>query len=119
MGACGPVGYGFYRDVYGGALTAEAFAEALPTALRVAAAASGYRHPDPRWSSRRAAAWRRAVCAAADAIAEYGEGRVGGYSIGDLSVASYAADGTRGRDIALDAALDELAGTGLAFTGAR
>ena len=120
MGTCaGPVGFGFYRDAYGGALSASAFSEALPAALRVVAAASGHRHPDPRWSARRACAWRRAVCAAADAIAEYGEGRVGGYTIGSLSVQSYASDGTRGRDIALDAALDELAGTGIAFTGAR
>lgn len=119
MGACAPVGYGFYRDAYGGAISAEAFSEALPAALRAVAAATGRRRPDPRWPEPRAAAWRRAVCAAADAVAEYGEGRTGGFSVGSFSVAGCGGGGASGRDLAIRAALDELAGTGICFSGAR
>ncbi len=118
---CGPapVSYGFYQDGYGGALAAEAFAEALPAALRSVGALTGVREPDPRWEESDADAWRRAVCAAADAFAEYGEGRVGGFSIGSFSVTNYRDEGTSGSEVARGAALAELAGTGLCFSGVR
>ena len=80
-----PVDFTFYQDAYGGALPAEAFAEALPAALRCVGALTGRRAPDERWRDELTCAWRRAACAAADAFAEYGEGRVGGFSIGDFS----------------------------------
>ena len=118
---CGPapVSYGFYQDGYGGALSAEAFAEALPAAVRCAGGLTGRREPDPRWEESDADAWRRAVCAAADAFAEYGEGRVGGFSIGSFSVTNYRDDGTTGAEVAREAALSELAGTGLCWGGVR
>ena len=62
---------------------------------------------------------RRAACAAAEAFAEFGEGRVGGFSIGDFSVTNYQEQGTTGAEVAHAAALGELAGSGLAFAGAR
>jgi hypothetical protein len=114
-----PVSYGFYQDAYGGALAADAFAEALPAALRCVGGLTGRREPDPGWDGGDADAWRRAVCAAADAFAEYGEGRVGGFSIGSFSVTNYRDDGTTGAEVARGAALAELAGTGLAFSGVR
>jgi hypothetical protein len=58
------------------------------------------------------------VCVACDAFAEFGEGRVGGYSIGDFKVTNYMERCTTGLEVARDAALGELAGTGLAFSGA-
>ena len=118
---CGPapVSYGFYQDGYGGALSAEAFAEALPAAVRCVCGLTGWREPDPRWEEGDADAWRRAVCAAADAFAEYGEGRVGGFSIGEFSVTNYRDDGTTGAEVAREAALAELAGTGLCWSGVR
>lgn len=118
---CGPapVSYGFYLDGYGGALSAEAFAEALPAALRCVAALTGAREPSEEWDEDVADAWRRAVCAAADAFAEYGEGRVGGFSIGSFSVTNYRDDGTTGAEVAREAALAELVGTGLCFSGVR
>ena len=118
---CGPapVSYDFYLDGYGGALSAEALAEALPAALRCVGGLTGRREPDPRWDEGVADAWRRAVCAAADAFAEYGEGRVGGFSIGSFSVTNYRDEGTTGSVVAREAALAELAGTGLCFSGAR
>lgn len=118
---CGPapVSYGFYQDGYGGALAAEAFAEALPAAMRCVCGLTGRREPDPRWEEGDADAWRRAVCAAADAFAEYGEGRVGGFSVGSFSVTNYRDGGTTGSEVARGAALAELAGTGLCFSGAR
>lgn len=114
-----PVSFGFYQDAYGGALAADAFAEALPAALRCVGALTGRRGPDPGWGEGDADAWRRAACAAADAFAEYGEGRVGGFSIGSFSVTNYRDGGTTGAEVAREAALAELAGTGLCFAGVR
>lgn len=118
---CGPapVSYGFYLDGYGGALAADAFAEALPAAVRSVGALTGARDAREEWDEDVADAWRRSVCAAADAFAEYGEGRVGGFSIGSFSVTNYRDEGTTGSDVAREAALAELAGTGLCFAGAR
>ena len=118
---CGPapVSYGFYQDGYGGALSAEAFAEALPAAVRCVGALTGARDAREEWDDDQVEAWRRAVCAAADAFAEYGEGRVGGFSIGSFSVTNYRDEGTTGSVVAREAALAELAGTGLAFAGVR
>ena len=118
---CGPapVSYEFYQDGYGGALPAEAFAEALPAAVRCVGALTGARDVREEWDGDRAEAWRRAVCAAADAFAEYGEGRVGGFSIGSFSVTNYRDDGTTGAEVARGAALAELAGTGLCWSGVR
>ena len=118
---CGPapVSYGFYLDGYGGALAANAFAEALPAAVRCVAALTGARDVRNEWDEDVADAWRRAVCAAADALAEYGEGRVGGFSIGSFSVTNYRDEGTTGSEVARGAAPAELAGTGLCFSGVR
>lgn len=114
-----PVSYDFYLDGYGGALAAEAFAEALPAAVRLVASITGARGVREDWDAEQADAWRRAVCAAADAFAEYGEGRVGGFSIGSFSVTNYRDDGTTGAEVAREAALAELAGTGLCWSGVR
>ena len=118
---CGPapVSYEFYQDGYGGALPAEAFAEALPAAVRCVGALTGARDVREEWDGDRAGAWRRAVCAAADAFAENGEGRVGSFSVGSFSVTNYRDEGTTGSVVAREAALAELAGTGLCFSGVR
>lgn len=118
---CGPapVSFGYYLDGYGGALAAEEFAGALPAAVRCVGALTGARDVRDEWDEDVADAWRRAVCAAADAFAEYGEGRVGGFSIGSFSVTNYRDEGTTGAEVAREAALAELAGTGLAFAGVR
>lgn len=114
-----PVSYDFYLDGYGGALSAEALAEALPAAVRCVGALTGARDAREEWDDDQAEAWRRAVCAAADAFAEYGEGRVGGFSIGSFSVTNYRDEGTTGSEVARGAALAELAGTGICFSGVR
>lgn len=99
---CGlaPVSYDFYLDGYGGALAAEEFAEALPAAVRCVGALTGSHKPGEGWDDE----------LAADAFAEYGEGRVGGFSIGSFSVTNYRDEGTTG---------SEVARTGLAFAGVR
>lgn len=114
-----PASFDFYLDGYGGFLAAEAFAEALPASLRCVGELTGHRGPDPDWDEADANAWRRAVCAAADAFAEFGEGRVGGFEIGDFKVTNYQEQGTTGAEVARGAAIAELAGTGLAFSGVR
>lgn len=114
-----PVSYEFYLDGYGGTLPAEAFAETMPAALRCVGGITGRRAPDEGWDDGDADAWRRAVCAAAEAFAEFGEGRVGGFEIGDFKVTNYQEQGTTGAEVAHGAALAELAGTGLAWSGVR
>ena len=119
-GCCpAPVSYDFYLDGYGGALTAEALAEALPAAVRCVGALTGSREPCEGWDDDVTDAWRRAVCAAADALAEYGEGRVGGFSIGSFSVTNYRDEGTTGSVVAREAALAGLRGTGHIYSGGR
>ncbi len=107
----------FYRDSYGGTLTAEAYAEALPSALRCVRELCGGLSSDAITEPADILAWGCAVCAAADAFAEFGEGRVGGYSIGDFKVTNYMEKGTTGQEVARQAALQALSGTGLTFSG--
>ena len=114
-----PVSYAFYQDGYGGVLSAADFSEVMPAAMRMVGSLTGARSVHEGWDEDRADAWRRAVCAAADAFAEYGEGRVGGFSIGSFSVTNYRDDGTTGAEVAREAALSELAGTGLCWGGVR
>ena len=118
---CGPapVPYDFYLDGYGGALSAADFSEVMPAAVRMVGSLTGAREVRVGWDDEQADAWRRAVCAAADAFAEYGEGRVGGFAVGGFSVTNYRDEGTTGAEVAREAALAELAGTGLAFAGVR
>ncbi len=116
--AVGGPSYPFYRDSYGGTLTAEAFAEALPAALRCVRELCGGLSADWIEDVGDIVRWGRAVCAGCDAFAEFGEGRVGGYAIGDFKVTNYMEKGTTGLEVARQAALAELAGTGLAFSGA-
>ncbi len=111
--------YSFYRDFYGGELSAEGFAEALPAAVRLMRGLTTFDRVGSGWDAFDAEAWLRGCCAAVDAFAEFGEGRVGGYAVGDFKVTNYMEKGTTGREVALEAALAELAGTGLAFGGVR
>ena len=108
------VTYEFYRYTYGGGLAEAAFSEWLPMASSHVA-----------WLCLEKApcagdlAYKRAVCAAIDAFAEYGMGEVGGYTIGEFSVKNYENKGTTGEELATAAALKELAASGHAFSGVR
>lgn len=113
----GPVDYQWYLDSYGGSLGVEGFAEALPAALRLMRQIAGGEMPAESRDGEDVSAWRCACCAAVDAFAEFGEGRVGGVAVGDFKVTNYMEKGTTGREVALEAALAELAGTGMAFGG--
>ena len=109
------VTYQFYKDVYGGGLSESAFGLALPAATRhVRWLVGGVEPSDDELES-----YQRAVCAAVDAFAEFGEGQVGGFSLGDFKVTHYEDEGTTGEEIATDAALKELVGTSLVFCGVR
>lgn len=109
------VTYQFYMDVYGGGLSEAAFGLALPAASRHVRWLVGGREP----GEDELDAYRRAVCAAVDAFAEFGEGQVGGFALGDFKVTHYEDDGTTGEEIATANALKELVGTLLAFCGVR
>lgn len=106
------VTYAWYRDSYGGGLSEAAFGESLPMAdahVRWLCAVKG--------ASTTCNVFKRAVCAACEAFAEYGAGEVGGYSIGQFSVRNYENKGTTGEELATQAALRELGLSGMAFTG--
>ncbi len=110
-------GYGFYSEEYGGDLSEEAFAAALPAAARRVRWLVGA--PDAALLGEAdSLALRRACCAAAEAYAEWGDGQVGGFAIGSFRVTHYDNRGTTGAEQATAAALEELAGAGLAFAGA-
>lgn len=63
--------------------------------------------------------YQRAVCAAVDVFADFGEGQVGGFALGDFKVIHYEDEDTTGEEIATADALRGLVGTSLAFSGAR
>lgn len=107
--------YQFYKDVYGGGLSESAFGLALPAATRHVRWLVGSAEP----LDDELEAYQRAVCAAVDAFAEFGEGQVGGFSLGDFKVTHYEDEGTTGEEIATADALKELVGTSLAFAGVR
>ena len=90
----------------------------MPAALRLLRELCGGVGPGGIADDLDLLAWGRAVCAAAEACAEFGEERVGGYAIGGFKVTNYMERGTTGLEVARQAALSELAGTGLAFAEA-
>lgn len=109
------VTYQFYSETYGGGLSEAAFGLALPAAARHVNWLCDGRVP----ARCELTAWKRAVCAAVDAFAEFGEGQVGGFVLGDFKVTHYEDEGTTSEEIATAAALKELVGTSLAFAGVR
>ena len=74
------VTYDFYAQAYGGGLSDTAFGLSLPAASRHVRWLVGGAEP----GDDELEAYRRAVCAAVDAFAEFGEGQVGGFSLGDF-----------------------------------
>ena len=106
------VTYEFYQDTYGGGLSEAAFAASV-----------GMAESHVRWLcelrdfDEACDRFKRAVCAACEAFAEYGAGEVGGYTIGQFSVKNYENKGTTGEELATQAALRELGLSGLAFAG--
>lgn len=109
------VDYAYYSQVYGGGLSEAAFGDSIALA-----------EAHVRWlcSGNRVhvccAAYKRAVCAACDAFAEFGCGETNGFKLGDFEVRRYAGDdAASGEEMATRAALRELTGTGMAFAGVR
>lgn len=109
------VTYEWYSQTYGGGLSESAFGLSLPAATRHVRWLVGGSEP----SDEELESYQRAVCAAVDAFAEFGEGQVGGFSLGDFKVTHYEDEGTTGEEIATDAAIKELVGTTLVFCGVR
>lgn len=109
------VTYQFYGEVYGGGLSEAAFGLALTAAERHVRWLVDAREP----ADGELVPYQRAVCAAVDAFAEFGEGQVGGFALGDFKVTHYEDAGTTGEEIATADALKELVGTSLAFCGVR
>ncbi|MDO4427890.1 MAG: hypothetical protein Q4B91_00035 [Atopobiaceae bacterium] len=109
------VTYEFYSRAYGGGLSEAAFGLTLPAAERHVRWLVSAKEP----SDSELVAYQRAVCAAVDAFAEFGEGQVGGFALGDFKVTHYEDEDTTGEEIATADALKELVGTSLVFCGVR
>lgn len=108
------VTFEYYAQAYGGGLSEAAFGASVGMAeshVRWLCAVKG--------CCANSTAYKRAVCAACDAFAEYGAGEVGGYAIGGFSVRNYENKGTTGEELATQAALRELGPGGAAFCGVR
>ena len=109
------VDYGFYRDAYGGQMTPEALAGALPAACALVRwLCCGEHLEDP--------AYRRAVCAAADVFGELGTGGAQSFTVGSFRMGGSGGGDASAREpaeLAVQAALRELTGAPAAFTGAR
>lgn len=108
------VDYAYYSETFGGGLSEAAFGQSVGMAESHVRWLCDLRDYDD--TSER---FKRAVCAACEAFAEYGAGEVGGYSIGEFSVKNYASQQTTGEELATQAALRELGLSGMAFTGVR
>ena len=108
------VDYEYYSQTFGGGLSEAAFGDAVGLAESHMRWLCDLREYDETCER-----FKRAVCAACDAFAEYGAGEVGGYSIGRFSVKNYENKGTTGEELATQAALRELGLSGLAFSGVR
>ncbi len=107
--------YRFYKTCYRGALPKGAFDEALPAAERHVRWLCGGRVP----CKDEVRAYKRAVCACADVFAEYGQGPISGFAIGDFRMGNLDANAQGGtaEDIATKAAMEELSGCLVAFCG--
>lgn len=110
------VTYAWYADTYRGSLPEAAFLSFLSEARGHVSWMCGGREPSDGVEEE---AYRRAVCAAVEAFADYGDGQVGGFTLGDFKVSRYERDATAGADIATAAVARELAHTGLLFCGVR
>ena len=109
------VTFAYYSETYGGGLSEAAFGGSV---------AHAEAHVkwlcDGREGIEASDAYKRAVCAACEAFAEFGMGQVGGITLGDFKVSRFADDAAvTGEDLATQAALKELCGTGYAFCGVR
>ena len=106
------VTYAYYTETYGGGLPEAAFSSCVNVAeahVKWLCAAGDY--------CPNATAFKRAVCAATEAFAEFGSGEVGGYSIGQFSVKNY--ENADNESVVTKAAIKELVGTPYIFCGIR
>lgn len=99
--------YEFYTDEWKGSLSEDAFSANLGKAASLVNYLVGYNEVGEDVLT----AYQRAICAAAEAYATFGEG--GGFSIGNFSMSGVRS----GKDIAMEDARRELATTGLLFSG--
>jgi hypothetical protein len=110
------VAYEWYTDVYRGDLSEVAFSSSVPSAQRHVRWLCGGREPADEYEE---VAYKRALCAAAEAFADYGDGQVGGFTLGDFKVGNYDSKVMTGSELATETAVKELAGTSLMFSGVR
>ncbi len=107
--------YGFYADAYGGGLSEAAFYDCLPKALRHVRWLTGYAEPAGCAEEER---YRRAVCAAVEAFADFGDGAVG-FTLGSFKTNVRDGVAFSAEDKATGAALRELGDSPMAFCGVR
>ncbi|NHM14447.1 hypothetical protein [Xiamenia xianingshaonis] len=115
MGAEVLADYAFYTDTYKGGLSEAAFYDCLPRALRHVRWLTGYREPIGCVEKER---YQRAICAAVDAFADFGDGGIG-FTLGSFKTNVRDGVAFSAEDKATQAALGELGDLSMAFCGVR
>lgn len=103
--------YEWYSGEYGGSVPQEAFEASLQAACSLVDYLLGLNEPEGDDQER---AYMRSCCAACEALATYGAGQTGGFTIGSFSVSGGSESGY---DLARGSAMRELALSGLLFAG--
>lgn len=107
--------YSFYTDTYGGRLPEDVFREGAAEAESFVKYLVGWNEVD---TEEKRTAYKRACCAAVDAFAQYGDGAIGGFSIGSFSTTQTSYTGSaNARDVARQKAMGELLKAGLLWGG--
>lgn len=104
--------YAFYQGEYGGRLGEAAFYAQLPAATAHVDWLIGWNEVD----CETAEAYKRAVCAAVDAVSAFGGEWSGGFTIGSFSASAPSQGGTA-QDAMTASAVKELATSGLLYQG--
>lgn len=107
--------FSFYRDVYGGSLSDAAFLDVLPKAHKHVCWLIGYTYPSGACEIKQ---FKRAVCAAVDVFADFGDGAIG-FTLGSFKTAVREGVAFSAESKATEAALKELGMSGLTFCGVR
>ena len=106
--------YEFYTEQFEGSISEDIFNANVHDAEARVKYLIGWNPVD---TPERELAYKRACCVSAEALALYGDGALGGFSIGSFSVGRGSSSSASVRDVATDRAKGELLASGLLWGG--
>lgn len=107
--------YIFYTKQFGEKIPKSVFLEGIADAEAFVKYLIGWNPVD---TPEKELAYKRACCVASEALALYGDGALGGFSIGSFSTSQTSSTGSQnGRDVVLEKAKGELIASGLLWGG--